>query len=91
MFLQFLPVIYIFFLDTVLSQDPSIDMLYAIAFLQNSVLSEIQQVIRNAQLEENKKRELACALHVHFKDWLYGIGHILFQPFFVFFILFSAI
>ncbi|KAG8503978.1 hypothetical protein CXB51_002324 [Gossypium anomalum] len=35
-------------------------------------LSEIKQILREAPLEENRKRELSCALHVYFKDWLYG-------------------
>ncbi|TYG84285.1 hypothetical protein ES288_D01G237500v1 [Gossypium darwinii] len=34
-------------------------------------LSEIKQILREAPLEENRKRELSCALHVYFKDWLY--------------------
>ncbi|ONK81839.1 uncharacterized protein A4U43_C01F33400 [Asparagus officinalis] len=42
----------------------------------HSVLCDIQQVIRNAQLEENKKQEVSSALHVHFKDWLYATGNI---------------
>lgn len=42
----------------------------------HSLFSEIQQVIRNAQLEESKKQELACALHLRFKDWLYASGNI---------------
>lgn len=29
------------------------------------------------QLEENRKRELACALHAHFRDWLYGRAYLL--------------
>lgn len=40
------------------------------------VLGDIQQAIRNVALEEKKKQELACALHVHFKDWLYASGNI---------------
>ncbi|KAG8503394.1 hypothetical protein CXB51_001319 [Gossypium anomalum] len=35
-------------------------------------LSEIKQMLREAPLEENRKRELSSALHVYFKDWLYG-------------------
>lgn len=42
----------------------------------NSIMCDIQQAIRDAQLEESRKQELACALHVHFKDWLYGSGNI---------------
>ncbi|KAK6232268.1 hypothetical protein SCA6_002341 [Theobroma cacao] len=34
-------------------------------------LGEIKQILREAPLEENRKRELSCALHVYFKDWLY--------------------
>ncbi|KAG6472952.1 hypothetical protein ZIOFF_070432 [Zingiber officinale] len=33
----------------------------------------VQQSIRDVLLDENRKRELASALHGHFKDWLYGI------------------
>ncbi|MQL87422.1 hypothetical protein Taro_019963 [Colocasia esculenta] len=40
------------------------------------VLDDIQRAIRDAHLEENRKRELASALHVHFKDWLYASGNI---------------
>lgn len=29
-------------------------------------------MLREAPLEENRKRELSSALHVYFKDWLYG-------------------
>ncbi|XP_059595251.1 uncharacterized protein LOC100246888 isoform X1 [Vitis vinifera] len=35
-------------------------------------LGEIKQILRETPLEENRKRELSCALHVFFKDWLYG-------------------
>ncbi|KAH7689457.1 TBCC domain-containing protein 1 [Dioscorea alata] len=41
-----------------------------------SVLSDVQQALRDLEVEENKKRELACALHMHFKDWLYASGNI---------------
>ncbi|WVZ06480.1 hypothetical protein V8G54_019826 [Vigna mungo] len=34
-------------------------------------LGEIRQLIREASLEESRKRELSSALHVYFKDWLY--------------------
>ncbi|KAI3910320.1 hypothetical protein MKW92_017962 [Papaver armeniacum] len=39
-------------------------------------LEEIRQALRDIQLEENRKRELSCALHVYFKDWLYASGNI---------------
>ncbi|KAL4351217.1 hypothetical protein GQ457_06G010590 [Hibiscus cannabinus] len=39
-------------------------------------LGDIQQILRGASLEENRKRELSCALHVYFKDWLYATGNI---------------
>ncbi|KAG1326763.1 putative TBCC domain-containing protein 1 [Cocos nucifera] len=39
---------------------------------KHSVLSDIQQALRDVQLDANRKRDLAMALHVHFKDWLYG-------------------
>ncbi|XP_038973959.1 LOW QUALITY PROTEIN: TBCC domain-containing protein 1-like [Phoenix dactylifera] len=42
----------------------------------NSIVCDIQQAIRDAQLEESRKREMACAVHVHFKDWLYASGNI---------------
>uniref|UniRef100_A0A2P2MPL3 TBCC domain-containing protein 1 n=1 Tax=Rhizophora mucronata TaxID=61149 RepID=A0A2P2MPL3_RHIMU len=35
-------------------------------------LGEIKQLLREAPIEENRKRELSCALHLLFKDWLYG-------------------
>ncbi|KAJ0987079.1 hypothetical protein J5N97_005435 [Dioscorea zingiberensis] len=41
-----------------------------------SILNDVQQALRDIEIEENKKRELACALHVHFKDWLYASGNI---------------
>ncbi|KAH7578472.1 hypothetical protein JRO89_XS01G0386000 [Xanthoceras sorbifolium] len=34
-------------------------------------LGEIKQLLREAPLEDNRKRELSTALHVYFKDWLY--------------------
>ncbi|EEF30037.1 TBCC domain-containing protein 1 [Ricinus communis] len=39
-------------------------------------LGEIKQLLREAPLEENRKRELSCALHLLFKDWLYASGNI---------------
>ncbi|CAK9159328.1 unnamed protein product [Ilex paraguariensis] len=35
-------------------------------------LGEIKHILRETQLEESRKRELSSALHVYFKDWLYG-------------------
>ncbi|XP_010913921.1 uncharacterized protein [Elaeis guineensis] len=43
---------------------------------KHSVLSDIQQALRDVQLDANRKRDLAMALHVHFKDWLYASGNI---------------
>ncbi|GFY93620.1 C-CAP/cofactor C-like domain-containing protein [Actinidia rufa] len=37
----------------------------------NNNLGEIKQNLRETQLEDSRKRELASALHVYFKDWLY--------------------
>ncbi|XP_030927892.1 uncharacterized protein LOC126692935 [Quercus robur] len=39
-------------------------------------LGEVKQLLREAPLEENRKRELSSALHVYFKDWLYASGNI---------------
>ncbi|KAI0492398.1 hypothetical protein KFK09_026669 [Dendrobium nobile] len=40
------------------------------------LLAEIQKAIRDLQIDDDKRRELACTLHVHFKDWLYASGNI---------------
>uniref|UniRef100_A0A7C9E7B1 TBCC domain-containing protein 1 n=1 Tax=Opuntia streptacantha TaxID=393608 RepID=A0A7C9E7B1_OPUST len=39
-------------------------------------LGEVKQILRETPLDEGKKRELSCALHVLFKDWLYASGNI---------------
>ncbi|GLT50199.1 hypothetical protein SLA2020_436240 [Shorea laevis] len=39
-------------------------------------LEEIKQMLREAPIEENRKKELSSALHVYFKDWLYASGNI---------------
>ncbi|WCJ33971.1 Tubulin binding cofactor C domain-containing protein [Euphorbia peplus] len=39
-------------------------------------LGEIKQLLKEAPLEENRKRELSSALHLLFKDWLYASGNI---------------
>ncbi|XP_014495733.1 TBCC domain-containing protein 1 [Vigna radiata var. radiata] len=39
-------------------------------------LEEIRQLLREAPLEESRKRELSSALHVYFRDWLYASGNI---------------
>ncbi|PKA51332.1 hypothetical protein AXF42_Ash002695 [Apostasia shenzhenica] len=50
---------------------------YMIAQIKtHSVLSEIQEALKKVQLDANKKRDIACALHIHFKDWLYASGNI---------------
>lgn len=33
---------------------------------------EVKHILKETQLEDNRKRELSTALHVYFKDWLYG-------------------
>ncbi|KAJ8500229.1 hypothetical protein OPV22_010781 [Ensete ventricosum] len=43
---------------------------------KHSNLADVQEAIRDVQLDENRKRELASALHVHFRDWLYASGNI---------------
>uniref|UniRef100_A0A803LFW4 TBCC domain-containing protein 1 n=1 Tax=Chenopodium quinoa TaxID=63459 RepID=A0A803LFW4_CHEQI len=40
----------------------------------NTNLGEVKQVLQETPLDESKKRELSSALHVLFKDWLYGKG-----------------
>lgn len=39
---------------------------------QQKNLGETKKLLREAPLEENQKRELSSALHLLFKDWLYG-------------------
>ncbi|XP_042000258.1 TBCC domain-containing protein 1-like [Salvia splendens] len=39
-------------------------------------LEEVKQILKESQLEENRKRELSTALHSCFKDWLYASGNI---------------
>lgn len=39
-------------------------------------LGEVKQILRETPLDEGKKRELSCALHLLFKDWLYASGNI---------------
>ncbi|KAK9671557.1 hypothetical protein RND81_12G038800 [Saponaria officinalis] len=42
----------------------------------HSNLGEVKQILQETPLDEAKKRELSCALHVLFKDWLYASGNI---------------
>ncbi|KAK3134103.1 hypothetical protein QOZ80_6AG0545050 [Eleusine coracana subsp. coracana] len=39
---------------------------------KHASLEDIQKNIRELELDDNRKKELACALHAQFKDWLYG-------------------
>ncbi|PWA61825.1 cyclase-associated protein CAP/septum formation inhibitor MinC [Artemisia annua] len=39
-------------------------------------LVEVKQILKETQLEDNRKRELSTALHAYFKDWLYASGNI---------------
>ncbi|KAK9057696.1 hypothetical protein SSX86_022532 [Deinandra increscens subsp. villosa] len=39
-------------------------------------LVEIKQMLKEAPLEDSRKKELSTALHVYFKDWLYASGNI---------------
>ncbi|KAH0924726.1 hypothetical protein HID58_016982 [Brassica napus] len=39
-------------------------------------LEETRQSLRETPLEENRKRELTTAFHMHFKDWLYATGNV---------------
>ncbi|KQK17664.1 TBCC domain-containing protein 1 [Brachypodium distachyon] len=43
---------------------------------KNASLEDIQKNIRELELDDNRKKELACALHSQFKDWLYASGNI---------------
>ncbi|ESR50284.1 hypothetical protein CICLE_v10031101mg [Citrus x clementina] len=37
---------------------------------------EIKKLIKEAPLDDNRKREVSSALHVYFRDWLYATGNI---------------
>ncbi|XP_071686652.1 uncharacterized protein [Rutidosis leptorrhynchoides] len=39
-------------------------------------LFEVKQMLREAPLEDIRKKELSSALHAYFKDWLYASGNI---------------
>nr|XP_043609072.1 TBCC domain-containing protein 1 [Erigeron canadensis] len=39
-------------------------------------LVEVQQMLREAALEDGRRKELSNALHVYFRDWLYASGNI---------------
>ncbi|KAL9237807.1 hypothetical protein vseg_012311 [Gypsophila vaccaria] len=43
---------------------------------KNSNLVEAKQILQETPLDDAKKRELSCALHLLFKDWLYSSGNI---------------
>ncbi|GAB2227491.1 hypothetical protein Droror1_Dr00009313 [Drosera rotundifolia] len=42
----------------------------------NNNLGEVKEILGETSLEDSKKKELSSALHVYFKDWLYGSGNI---------------
>jgi TBCC domain-containing protein 1 len=44
---------------------------------QHVSLEDIQKNIRELELDDTRKKELASALHAQFKDWLYGNTHLL--------------
>ncbi|KAK6941899.1 Tubulin binding cofactor C-like domain [Dillenia turbinata] len=39
-------------------------------------LSEVKELLREAPLEESRKRDLSGALHGYFKEWLYASGNV---------------
>ncbi|KAL6602991.1 hypothetical protein ACP70R_043352 [Stipagrostis hirtigluma subsp. patula] len=39
---------------------------------KHASLEDIQKKIRELEVDDNRKKELACAIHAQFKDWLYG-------------------
>ncbi|OEL17901.1 hypothetical protein BAE44_0021082 [Dichanthelium oligosanthes] len=41
---------------------------------KHASLEDIQKNIRELEIDDNRKKELACALHAQFKDWLYVGG-----------------
>jgi len=43
---------------------------------KHASLDDIQKNIRELEIDDNRKKELACALHAQFKDWLYASGNI---------------
>ncbi|CAN6177534.1 unnamed protein product [Urochloa humidicola] len=43
---------------------------------KHASLGDIQKNIRELEIDDNRKKELACALHAQFKDWLYASGNI---------------
>lgn len=52
------------------------DMYLASQIKKHSTLVEIQQALRDVQIDDSRKRDLLSALHAHFKDWLYASGNI---------------
>ncbi|TMW94639.1 hypothetical protein EJD97_009993 [Solanum chilense] len=47
-------------------------------------LEETKSSLKDIDLDESRKREVAAALHVCFKDWLYGNGYSLYYHFLIF-------
>lgn len=47
-----------------------------LSFPQQKSWVEIKKLIKEAPLDDNRKREVSSALHVYFRDWLYGNLHI---------------
>lgn len=45
---------------------------FLIVYFQHASLEDIQKNIRELEIDDTRKKELACALHAQFKDWLYG-------------------
>jgi len=43
---------------------------------KHASLEDTQKNIRELEIDDNRKKELACALHAQFKDWLYASGNI---------------
>lgn len=61
---------YLFAFVHILSSDLVIPFFFYFHQLKN--FEETRRSLKEAPLEENRKRELSSALHVYFKDWLYG-------------------
>lgn len=43
---------------------------------RNKALDALRNTLKNAQIDDTRRQDLSQAIHVHFREWLYGSGSI---------------